>query len=116
MQEFLTKVPSGDPAVFKKFFADEVIYTRASGLEIGKSDVLARTGGSQAGDPNVTFTGEDFIVHTYGNFAVVNFRLVMHSNKDEKITTQSFRNTGTFMKRNGEWQAIAWQATPIADK
>ena len=44
----------------------------------------------------------------------VNFRLVQHNEKDGKQETNYFRNTGTFLKRNGKWQVVAWQATKIA--
>jgi hypothetical protein len=40
----------------------------------------------------------------------------MHATENDKLVTRKFRNTGTFMKRNGQWQAIAWQATPIVEK
>jgi hypothetical protein len=65
---------------------------------------------------NATYEGQDFQVHQYGDLAVVNFRLVMHATENDKLVTRKFRNTGTFMKRNGQWQAIAWQATPIVEK
>jgi len=40
----------------------------------------------------------------------------MQASENDKPVTRTFRNTGTFMKRNGVWQAVAWQATPIAEK
>jgi hypothetical protein len=52
-------------------------------------------------------------VHPYGDAAVVNFRLIMHTTVDGKPETAYFRNTGTFVKRNGKWQAVAWQATKV---
>jgi hypothetical protein len=48
--------------------------------------------------------------------AVVNFRLIMHNNEGGKATTSYFRNTGTFLKRHGKWQAVAWQATKVPEK
>jgi len=42
--------------------------------------------------------------------AVINFRLVQHNGGQ----TNYFRNTGTFLKRKGKWQAVAWQATKEA--
>jgi hypothetical protein len=47
---------------------------------------------------------------------VVNFRLVQHNEKDGKQETNYFRNTGTFLKRNGKWQVVAWQATKAPEK
>ena len=93
-----------------------MIYTRGTGQVITKKDILADTGDLTVPRANATYEGEDFQVHWYGPFAVVNFRLVMHASEDNKPVTRTFRNTGTFMKRNRQWQAIAWQATPMEQK
>jgi hypothetical protein len=37
--------------------------------------------------------------------------MVMDDENDGQRETACFRNTGTFLKRNGQWQAVAWQAT-----
>jgi hypothetical protein len=47
--------------------------------------------------------------------AVVNFRLIAHNTENGKPTTVYYRNTGTFLKRNGKWQAVAWQATKVPE-
>lgn len=116
IQEFLKNVSNNERATFDRFFADDVIYTRSSGILITKKDILADTGDATVGRANATFTGEDFTVHRYGDIAVVNFRLVIHATENDKQVTRTFRNTGTFVKRSGRWQAVAWQATPIAEK
>ena len=116
IQNFLKDVPRNERATFDRFFADDVIYTRGTGQTITKKDILADTGNSNLPRANATYEGEDFQVHQYGDLAIVNFRLVMHGTEDNKPVTRTFRNTGTFMKRNGQWQAIAWQATPIEQK
>jgi hypothetical protein len=46
---------------------------------------------------------------------VVNFRLVLHNIEGGKPVTVYYRNTGTFLKRNGKWQAVAWQATMVPE-
>jgi hypothetical protein len=116
VQRFLGEVPKNERATFDRFFADDVIYTRGTGQVITKKSILGDTGNPTVPRANATFTGEDFNVHQYGDLAVVNFKLVMHETNNDKSVTRSFRNTGTFMKRNGQWQAIAWQATPIAEQ
>jgi hypothetical protein len=47
--------------------------------------------------------------------AVVAFRLVGRTEKDGAVETARYRNTGTFLKHDGRWQVVAWQATRIAD-
>jgi len=111
VRQFLADVPKNDPKVFQEFFADDVIYTRAVGVTVTKADILKNIGVREANEPGATFEGDDFTVHPYGNMAVVNFRLIQHNGAE----TNYFRNTGTFLKRNGKWQAVAWQATKAAD-
>jgi len=57
--------------------------------------------------------GDDITVHPYGNMAVVNFRLVAHNQNNGTTETAYYRNTGTFLKRNGKWQVVAWQSTKV---
>jgi ketosteroid isomerase-like protein len=116
VRDFLANVPKNDPKVFQEFFADDVIYTRATGLTVTKADILKNIDVRATNEPQATFEADDFTVHAYGEMAVVNFRLIMHNNEGGKPTTSYFRNTGTFLKRNGKWQAVAWQATKAPEK
>ena len=111
VRDFLANVPKNDPKVFESFFADDVIYTRATGVTVTKADILKNIGVRAANEPAATYEGDDFTVHPYGEMAVVNFRLIAHNTENGKPTTVYYRNTGTFLKRNGKWQAVAWQAT-----
>ncbi len=111
VRQFLAEVPRNDPKVFQEFFADDVIYTRAAGVTVTKADILKNIDVRAANEPGATYEAEDVTVHPYGNMAVINFRLVQHNGGE----TNHFRNTGTFLKRNGKWQAVAWQATKAAD-
>lgn len=113
VQSFLANVPKNDPEVFQDFFADDVLYTRAAGVTVNKAEILKNIGVRSTNEPKATFDGDDFTVHTYGDTAVVNFRLIMHNTVDGKTETAYFRNTGTFLKRNGRWEAVAWQATRV---
>ena len=115
VRDFLANVPKNDPKVFQEFFADDVIYTRAVGVTVTKADILKNIDVRAASDPQATYDADDFTVHPYGEMAVVNFRLIMHNNEGGKATTSYFRNTGTFMKKNGKWQAVAWQATKVPE-
>lgn len=100
-----------DKKMFDRFFADELIYTRATGAVISKKDVLKSLDEPQApGTPTATFSAEDVTVRQYGNVAIVAFKLVQHLSDGN---TGYYRNTGTFLKRHGKWQAIGWQATPL---
>jgi ketosteroid isomerase-like protein len=116
VRTFLANVPKNDPKVFQEFFADDVIYTRAVGVTVTKADILKNIDVRATSEPQATFEADDFTVHPYGDVAVANFRLIMHNNEGGKPTTVYFRNTGTFIKNKGKWQAVAWQATKVPEK
>ena len=116
LMEFLTAashspVSPDDKRIFNAFFADDVIYTRASGVVIHKADIMkALDDPPRAGAPIPSYTGEDISVHRTGGVVIVAFRLVQRMSDG---TTHQYRNTGTFVQRGSRWQAVAWQATPI---
>lgn len=113
VRDFLASVPKGDKKVFEDFFADDVIYTRSAGVTVDKAEILRNVDVRAVSEPQATYEADGFTVHPYGDTAVVNFRLVMHNVNQGKAETMYFRNTGTFLKRNGKWQAVAWQATRV---
>lgn len=116
LREFLGGVET--PTAHDRFWADDLVYTGASGTRRTKAEILKSVteGASKPADPKepqTTYTAEDVVVHDYGDFAIVNFQLVAHTEADGKPQTQNYRNTGTLRKQNGEWKVIAWQATKI---
>ena len=111
VRDFLANVPKNDAKVFQEFFADDVIYTRSAGVTVTKADILKNIDVRATNEPGATYDADDVTVHPYGNMAVINFRLIQHVAGQ----THYFRNTGTFLKRNGKWQAVAWQATKAAE-
>jgi len=115
LHEFLEAAGRGDRAIFDKFFADDVIYTRATGVVRTKADIMASLGKpALASEGKSTYSAEDVMVHEYGDAVVVAFRLEGRTeHADGKVETAHYRNTGTFLRRNGRWQAVAWQATKI---
>ena len=123
LHEFLQAASVNDKAVFEKFFADDVIYTRSAGVTISKPDIMRsfdrRPGDSEAqhaADRAQSEYGADQItVHQYGDAAIVNFRLIANSKAGNVPATQYYRNTGTFVRRDGRWQAVAWQSTKAAE-
>jgi ketosteroid isomerase-like protein len=115
VRDFLADVPKGDRKTFETFFADDVIYTRSTGVTVGKAEILKNIGARATSQPQARFEADGFTVHPYGDAAVVNFRLVMHDVADGKPVTVYFRNTGSFLKRHGRWQVVAWQATRVPE-
>lgn len=116
LHEFLAGASRNDIAVHERFWADDLIYTRSAGVRVGKEEILenARSRPASPDEPPVTYSVEDIRIQQYGDTAVVAFRLVGKGG-DDSGSTRYFLNTGTFVKRNGEWRAVAWQATKVPD-
>lgn len=115
--EFISAAGNGDRALFDKFFAEDVIYTRATGVVITKADIMANLGKpSTATEEKSSYSAEDITVHEYGDTVIVAFQLVGRTEHgDGKVETARYRNTGTFLRRNSRWQVVAWQATKMSE-
>jgi hypothetical protein len=114
LKEFLAGASRNDAATHDRFWADDLIYTGSSGRQIGKADIMRDmrpTPAPKPGDPKTTYGAEDIRIQQYGDTAIVAFRLVGTAEKDGKVVVAKYLNTGTFLKRNGKWQAVSWQAT-----
>jgi ketosteroid isomerase-like protein len=105
-----------DPAMHQRFWDDALIYTSSSGARYGKAAILeGMQGGSPSETPEVRYRAEDTQVMHLGDVAVVAFRLVAETagTKDAPAEVSEYFNTGTFRLADGEWRAVAWQATRI---
>ena len=116
LKEFLAGASRNDPAVHNRFWADDLIYTGSSGRRIGKADImrdLRPAPSPKPTDPATTYSAEDIRIQQYGDAAIVAFRLVGKTENNGKTQVAQYLNSGTFLKRNGMWQAVSWQATRV---
>lgn len=118
LDDFLANVTEAD--THNRFWADDLIYTSSNGTRTTKSDIMSgfssSAGAENDGVPGPVFTAQDVQIQVYGETAVVAFRLVATPPaSSESLGIQSYFNTGTFLKRDGQWRAVAWQATIIPD-
>lgn len=116
LNDFLAGASKNDAAMHERFWADDLIYTGAVGRRVGKADIMADLRKSPAPTrpaPTPTYTAEEIRIQQYENTAIVAFRLVSTVEGSGKTEVTKYFNTGTFLKRNGKWQAVAWQATKI---
>ena len=115
LHEFLDAAGKGDRAVFDRFFADDVIYTRSAGVTIDKAEIMKNVGPQDPSRAKSKYSADDVSIHDYGTTAIVNFRLVAETENDGKAATSHYRNTATFLKRDQGWQVVAWQSTKVPD-
>ena len=118
LNDFLAGASKNDIAMHDRFWADELVYTSALGRRKGKADIMRELREESKATPKpeegtAVYTAEDVKVQQYGDTAIVAFRLVATTDKDGTKTVANYFNTGTFLKRNGKWQVIAWQATAL---
>ena len=115
LNEFLAGASINDAAAHDRFWAEDLVYTSSKGLRFGKAEIMeGMSSGSDSGgdEPEVVYSAEDIRIRQYGDTAVVAFRL-LGSLQDDSGEVMQYLNTGTFVKRDGEWRVVAWQATVI---
>jgi kynurenine formamidase/ketosteroid isomerase-like protein len=115
LEYFLDGASRNDVAVHDRFWAEDLVYTRSAGVRMGKAEILenARSGPTATREGRMTYAAEDIRIQQYGDTAVVAFRLIGTTGAGENAGVQHYLNTGTFVKRNGEWRAVAWQSTRV---
>jgi ketosteroid isomerase-like protein len=118
LQDFLAGAGRNDIALHDRFWADDLIYTASAGSRKGKPDIMREVraeGPPKVGDETTVYTAEDIRIQQYGDTAIVAFRLVATiTKKDGTKKINNYLNSGTFLKRNGKWQVVNWQATVMA--
>lgn len=103
-----------DEAIHDRFWAEDLIYTSSTGQRFGKDQIMAgfEDEDSAESDENLpVYHAEDVDIRLHGNTAIVAFRLVSTVQEGDENETSYNLNTGTFLKRDGMWQAVAWQST-----
>jgi hypothetical protein len=127
LHDFLAHVDQRD--THDRFWAADLVYTSSSGEVTNKAEILkgfdpppapaddsqpaadAAKAGTPAEDP-VTFTADDVLVRPFGDTATLTFRLVQHGPGGK---TAYYRNSGMFVRRDGRWQVVTWQATKVPE-
>jgi len=121
LTEFLSPGKNPTRAAHERFWADDLVYTSSAGKVTNKAEILksfepppsseapaVEPGGPP--EPEPVYSAEDVLVRPYGEMAALTFRLVAQAADGTK---QFYRNSGTFLYRDGKWQAITWQATKV---
>ena len=119
LHQFLKGASDNDLAAHQSFWADDLIYTSSSGQRMGKADIIrdvTAEGPAKAGEETTVFTAEDIRIQQYDTTAIVAFRLVGTTSKGEKKETTEYLKSGTFLKRDGQWRVVNWQATKLPEK
>lgn len=114
LNDFLEGAGRNDAAMHDRFWAEGLIYTGGAGRR-GKADIMkdVRSAPTVVKEQKITYSAEDVRIQQYGNTAVVAFRLVAKVERRDDVDITHHFNTGTFLKRDGKWQVVSWQATRL---
>lgn len=111
---------SDEAAAHQRFWADDLVYSSSAGSRFGKAEIMqgfAEVEENAAAEDTpsvVTYSAENVDIRLYGDMAIVAFKLVgTPPEKGADDNVLFYYNTGTFLKRDGIWQVVAWQATKI---
>ena len=112
LDDFLAN--AGVKSAHERFWADDLVYTSSRGTRTTREAILASFDAAPAEEqqaPGPVYSADDVQLKWYGDTAVVAFKLVATPPGDGPV--DYYFNTGTFVKRDGEWRVVAWQATSI---
>lgn len=115
LDEFLDGASQNDAEIHDRFWADELIYTSSNGERVTKEIIMDGLE-NDANDINQSmpsYHAEETQIKLFDDIAVVAFKLVAVTSGTSGADHMEFYNTGTFQKRDGQWKAVAWQATRI---
>jgi len=117
LDDFLLGASENSAEVHDRFWAEDLIYTSSAGERFGKEDIMAGFGteneDNSSDEPAPQYGYEDLQINVYDDAAVVAFRLVGTLETADSLEVMRYYNTGTFMNRDNQWRAVAWQATGI---
>jgi ketosteroid isomerase-like protein len=104
-------VVNRDAASLQRLYADEYLSTDQEGMVWNKAQDIAidTTGNSRLGAYNL----DGLKVRFYGDVAVVTGRNVSKGTLFGKAAKGQSRFTDVFVKRDGRWQCVTSQVTPI---
>lgn len=116
LNDFLAGAGRNDAAMHERFWAEDLIYTGSNGRRVGKADILKdlRSSTTLSNEQRTTYSAEEVRIQQYGSTAIVAFRLVAKVERATGTDVTRYFNTGTFLKRDGKWQVVSWQATRLS--
>jgi ketosteroid isomerase-like protein len=102
-----------DTAGFGKYFADDAVLTSPDGMVQTKAELIAdvKSGALTLESSDVS----DMKIHVHGDAAVVSYASVDKGKYKTQDIGGHYRWTDFFVRRNGSWQIVAGQGTPVQE-
>jgi hypothetical protein len=109
LREFLAGASRNDATAHQRFWADDLVYTGSSGRRIGKADILRDLGAPASPEPAgppTTYTAKRSASSGTGDRHRC-FPSRGHHRSGSRTEVARYLASGTFLKRGGEWRAVA---------
>lgn len=116
LHEFMAGASVNDEQIHDNFWAEDLIYTSSAGLRFGKKQIMDGFKNQEDNDqntPSTTYIADEIKVQVYDDMAIVAFKMTGVTETEQGDQKMYFLNSGTFLKREGEWKVVNWQATRI---
>jgi ketosteroid isomerase-like protein len=100
-----------DGATLERLAAEDFRFLEEDGRWLNRSEYIA----ARSHNPdNVKSAVQDEIeVRQYGDAAIATGRSILHGTRDGKPFIYRFRWTDMYVRRDGRWQAVSGQLTPL---
>ena len=104
----------GDTETLDRILADDFIFTDPEGKLLTKVEWIADMTSGELTFESIHI--DDLQVRMYGDAAVANGRVTVKARSKEGGFNGQYCYTDMYVKRNGQWQAVAEQATLLSQQ
>jgi ketosteroid isomerase-like protein len=111
MARWMKAEPARDKAFFEKVLGDELVAGTNLGDFLSKKQLIDRI--TSPGRVMTELQIDNVKVMVYGDVALQTDHTVVHGTLDGKPFGGVFRYLRVFVKRNGNWQVVLLQGTPL---
>lgn len=103
-----------DMAAWSRYVADDCIFSTDDGALTTKAQFIEHHKKLPPEYDHST-NPRDYVIHVYGNTAVINFRLTGHEQFTDADILSEERQTETYIKQDGSWLLVArqWGLLPV---
>jgi len=113
MEEYKEAVLDSDVDALARIWADDYTFINPQGALVTRAERLANFA---SGNTNVGVIDDEreITVRLYGDMAVVQNLSTLHGTFNGAPTDTDLRGTFVWVRRNGRWQLLTNQLTPVA--
>lgn len=103
-----------DMAAWSRYVAEDCIFSTDDGALATKAQFIEHNKNLPPEYDHST-NPRDYVIHVYGNTAVINFRLTGHEQFADADIISEERQTETYVKQDGSWLLVArqWGLLPV---